>query len=441
MTSTWLWKLQQIGRRLWVRAVLFSVLGVATAFVSLLVSPVIPPEVSASIGAEAVDDILKIIASSMLAVTIFTLSIMVQAFGASSSSATPRASQLLIEDSTAQNVLSTFLGSFLFALVGIVALRTGVYGDTGRVVLFTVTIGMIALIVAQLIRWFDHLTMFGRLADTAERVESATCKALVDRRLRPYLGCRPLTSPSVDVPPAACRLRADKVGYVRHIDCSALQSAAKRASAQVYILALPGAFVDPATDVLAVAGEMAPEADEELLSSLTIGKERSYDQDPRFGLSVLAEIAARALSPGVNDPGTAIDVIGRQQRLMFVWMEERQDDVEIVFDALYAPPLRADDLMEDAFAAIGRDGAGTVEVALRLQKAFRSIAIAGRPDMHAAAYRQSLIARERAGDALKLAVEKARIEALAIGPPKDSLAEGGEDGEGSREEAREAAGG
>ena len=50
--------------------------------------------------------------------------------------------------------------------------------------------------------------------------------------------------------------------------------------------------------------------------AFTIGAERTFDQDPRFGLCVLAEIASRALSPAVNDPGTAIDVIGRAVRLL-----------------------------------------------------------------------------------------------------------------------------
>ncbi|WP_305804424.1 DUF2254 family protein [Stenotrophomonas sp. YIM B06876] len=42
-----------------------------------------------------------------------------------------------------------------------------------------------------------------------------------------------------------------------------------------------------------------------------VGAQRSLDQDPRFGLLVLGEVASRALSPAINNPCTAIDVIGR----------------------------------------------------------------------------------------------------------------------------------
>ncbi len=46
---------------------------------------------------------------------------------------------------------------------------------------------------------------------------------------------------------------------------------------------------------------------------------RTFEDDPRFGLIVLSEIADKALSPGVNDPGTAIDVIGTLVRLFTLW--------------------------------------------------------------------------------------------------------------------------
>lgn len=53
----------------------------------------------------------------------------------------------------------------------------------------------------------------------------------------------------------------------------------------------------------------------QIARAFLIGDERTFDDDPRFGLVVLSEIASRALSPAVNDPGTAIDIIGTFVRL------------------------------------------------------------------------------------------------------------------------------
>ena len=164
----------QMTRRLWVRATLIGALGILAAILAAVAERYIPWDMPGSIGADAVDSILSIIASSMLAVTTFSLSIMVSAYGSATNNVTPRATKLLIEDRLTQTVLSTFIGSFLFGIVGLIVLRTGAYGERGRVVLFIVTIVVIVAIVVTLLRWIDHLARLGRVTETTQRVEAAT---------------------------------------------------------------------------------------------------------------------------------------------------------------------------------------------------------------------------------------------------------------------------
>ena len=87
----------------------------------------------------------------MLAVTTFSLSIAVQAFSAASGSATPRATVLLQEGRTTQNVLATFLGALLFGLVGLISLRADLHEASGKVVVFLFTI--VVLVLVALIGW------------------------------------------------------------------------------------------------------------------------------------------------------------------------------------------------------------------------------------------------------------------------------------------------
>ncbi len=144
-----------------------------------------------------------------------------------------------------------------------------------------------------------------------------------------------------------------------------------------------------------------------------VGGVRSFDQDPRFGASVLTEIASRALSPATNDLGTAIDVIGRTVRLLSVWGEKPETEKEIRYPNVFVPPILIEDLFDDLFVPIARDGASTVEVGVRLQKAFRTLARFGHEGFAENAKRHSAEALERANAALVVEADKRRIEALA----------------------------
>lgn len=246
MSSRLIWSISVLARRIWFRATLFSIAAVATALLAIVVTPYIPADLSTKIGADSVDNILGIIASSMLTVTTFSLSTMVSAYSAATSNVTPRATRLVMEDSTTQNVLATFVGSFLFSLVGIVALTTGAYGEQGRLVLFVVTIGVIVLIVVTLLRWIDHLSRLGRVTETTRRVEEATLDAVKAWRKSPNFGGRALEGEILAPLTGDTPFFADEIGYVQHVDASALAKIADETDCDLVIVAIPGMLASPA---------------------------------------------------------------------------------------------------------------------------------------------------------------------------------------------------
>ena len=422
MLSRWQWLLLQFSRRLWVRVTLFSVAAVLTALVGAVLEPLIPSDMPGQVGVDALDNILGILASSMLAVTTFSLTTMVTAYTAATSNATPRSSRLLMDDPTTQNTLGTFIGSFVFSLVSIVALTTGAYGENGRLVLFVVTIGVIILIVGTMLRWIDYLSHVGRVGNLTDRVETEAARALADRIKRPFLGGRPLHDPARALPSGARAVRSARIGYVQHVDIEAMEKAVAERGGRVFVLTLPGAFVDPSRPLAQVLGIDDDATLARITEAFTIADDRSFDQDPRFGLCVLAEIASRALSPGVNDPGTAIDVIGSGVRVLAAWgprsepaHQDADHDPEAAVECghVHVPPLDTADLFDDLFGPIGRDGAGQVEVQVRLQKAFLTLAALGNEHARANARRQSALALARAEHALTLDEDKKVVRGLA----------------------------
>lgn len=419
MSSKWAWWLSKVARQIWFRASLFSLVAVVIALASAVLSPIIPQGLTTRIGADAVDKILTIIASSMLTVTTFSLSTMVSAYAAATSSVTPRATRLVIEDSTTQNVLATFVGSFLFSLVGIIALTTGVYGEEGRLVLFVATLVVIALIVVTLLHWIDHLSRLGRVTETTERVEGVTVDAMRGWRLSPYLGGHPLTAQKRQHAEAGIPVFQQAVGYVQHVDASALSDITEKEDIDIHVVAIPGKLVSPTDPVAWVPGALSDEAMADIGACFTIGDTRSFDQDPRFGASVLSEIASRALSPAVNDPGTAIDVIGRAIRILAIWTEPA-DDEQVSYPRLHVAPIEVADMFDDLYLPIARDGAELVEIGIRLQKAFATLANLDPGLFGEDALRHSREALARAEVALVIDADKERLRKVAAAVGTDA---------------------
>lgn len=410
--SQWRWLFTLFARKLWLRVSVMALLGVATAIAGIAFAPYVPDSWTLTIGAQAIDGILNVLASSMLAVTVFSVSTMVAAYGAATNNVTPRATKLLMEDNTSQNVLGTFIGSFLFSLVGIIALSTGLYGSQGRAILLIVTVGLIALIAVTILRWIDYLARFGRLGETIQRVEEATWKAMKMRLKHPCLGGRPLDH---DMPAGVWPVFASSIGYVQHVDVGAIEQSARAANIDVFIRALPGVFASPAQPVAMITGRRDERVSRAVAEAFAIGVERTFDQDPRFGLCVLAEIASRALSPAVNDAGTAIDVIGRGVRLLARWGSHDRERVglDTTSPHVWVPALTVGDMFDDLFSPIARDGAAIAEVQIRLQKALLALVVAGPDSYGIAARRHSSIALRRAEVGLSLEDERRAIRELS----------------------------
>ncbi|MBZ8119079.1 DUF2254 domain-containing protein [Roseovarius sp. LXJ103] len=336
-----------------------------------LIQIFVPDEMAAQMPGSSADRLLDLIANAMLAVTIFSMTVMVSVYQSSSSQWTPRVHQLIMQDRITQKTLAAFIGTYLYALVAIILRELGVFVDDHALVLFWVTVLVLGFVVWSLVRWALHLQTFGSLLDTTRQVEVITKRQFEDRLDTPCLGANPLVG---EVPEGAVCIRADESGYIRHLYPEALQATAKRFDVELFLSQPVGQFVFLNEPLLWVVGDLdegaTGEDDFETLvrDHINQGDLRSYDQDPRFGLTVMGEIGAKALSPGVNDPGTAIDVITRVGRILSSYRDETKGDGEAQFTRLWVPPLDADALLDDGFGTAMRDGASTFEVQHQLQR-------------------------------------------------------------------------
>lgn len=407
--------MNRIRERLWIKPLVMSVLSTATVFlVKMLdideISRIVP-----TISQDSVRTLLMIISSSMLMVATFAVASMVSAYASASNNATPRSFPLIISDDVSQNALSTFVGAFIYSVVALIAMENGYYGKAGRFALFVLTLLILTVVIVTFVGWVDRIARLGRLKGTIDKVEAATATAFQRRRRAPTLGCAPAVRQPMN---GNQKVYGTSIGYVQRVDVATLQTYAEKLQARITLTALPGTFSAPGRALAFVtpdSGDLLDIDIGQIAKAFIISDDRTFDEDPRFGLVVLSEIAGRALSPAVNDPGTAICIIGVFVRLLALWCEpvKEGDTRACENDRVEVPEISLRDMFDDAFTAIARDGAGAIEVAGRLQKAFESLASAGDGVMRDAALHHSRMALARAENVLKLPEDLQVVRALA----------------------------
>lgn len=404
----------RIRERLWVKPLCVCVLSVLGVFLANLLDGTRLTQILPVITPEAVEALLTIMTASMLVIATFAVGAMVSAYASASSVATPRSFVLIVADDVSQNALSVFVGAFIFSTVALVAMKGDRFESAGRFAVFVMAILAFAAVILLFVRWVDRIARLGRLGATIAKVEEATAKALIRRRDAPTLRAA-ARGPEE---PTGQPVFSATVGYVQRIDIAGLQAWAEKTQTRVIVESVPGTLVTPNRPLAYVNTDPVEHADlelEQVAREFTIGNQRLFDDDPRFGLVVMSQIAARSLSPGVNDPGTAIDVIVSLVRLFVLWNSTppSREALTPKYDRVEVPRMEMRDLFDDAFTAISRDGAGTVEVSLRLQKSFHALAAVGDVAMRDAALHQARLALARAEMALKLPDDLVAVHAAA----------------------------
>lgn len=270
-------------------------------------------------GSEAARATLGVIASSMITVASLVFSITIVSLTLASGQFGPRLLRNFMRDRANQIVLGTFVSTFIYSLLVLRAVRS----VDGRAFVphIAVTVALLLVIasVGVLIFFIHHISS----SIQADSVVRSAASQLGDaiHRLFPdpvVADARrkdtEMVSPwSADRPSDDC-IRADRADYVQAIDTDRLVEIAEAHDLIIRLACRPGDFVMAGAAVAVVRSERTPierRVREAVGECVALGPLRTLSQDAEFGFLQLVEIAVRALSPGINDPFTAITCIDR----------------------------------------------------------------------------------------------------------------------------------
>lgn len=270
--------------------------------------------------ADAARVLLSAIATSLITVTSLTFSLTVVTLQLASSQFSPRLLRTFTSDQFVQATLALFLATFTYALAVLRSVRSA--GDSGQaefVPKFAVTVAFVLAVasVLGLVLFLAHLTEQIRVETMLRNVHRDATRTMhaVHSEAEPDAHNHPA---SPQPPQDATQLLATSDGFLTWIEHGHLVEAAVDEGALLNLDVYPGSFLvkgTPLGSAWPVAGgsfdkQTADRIADRVAGCIHTGFERTAAQDVGHGLRQLTDVANKALSPGINDPTTAIHALG-----------------------------------------------------------------------------------------------------------------------------------
>ena len=259
-------------------------------------------------GVAGAREVLSIIAGSMITVAGVVFSITMVALSHASTQFGPRVLTNFMSDRGNTVTLGTFIATFLYCLM---VLRTIRGGEDDFVPQLSVVGALLlaACSIAVLIYFINHVSQSIHISHVVARIGEQLVED-ASKRFPDLIGHEP-DAPRVPPPlpdSAWGTVRSREKGYLQAIDQEQLMKIATKRDVVIRLRYRPGDFVMEGRGLADVspASEVDDELGHALRGCFTAGRKRTPESDIMFLVSELVEIAARALSPGVNDPMTAI---------------------------------------------------------------------------------------------------------------------------------------
>jgi uncharacterized membrane protein len=375
-------------------------------------------------GAEGASSLLGAIAGSMITIAGVVFSMTLVALSLASSQLGPRLLRNLMRDTTTQMALGTFVATFLYCLLVLRTIRrvdevafVPHLSVTGAVLLAVVSVGV-------LIYFIHHVSVSIQVNEIVARVGTELIEG-IDHLFPEHIGRGAPRTPTG--PPDAGFLdtfgrEARPVGstadgYLQFIDGDALMALATQEDAVFRLERRPGHYVVADRPLVFVwpGNRVTDQLVEDVNSAFSMGNQRTSGQDFEFAVDQLVEIAIRALSPGVNDPFTAITCVDRlgsalcrlaQKEMPSPYRHDTKDQLRIL-----TPVVTFSDVTDAAFNQIRQYGRSSAAVTIRLLETIAVIAgSVHRPEDCAALLRQAKMIARGARDGLLEDEDRQEVE-------------------------------
>lgn len=308
--------LKTIRNSIWVIPVIYCLMALALALIVVYIDMKILPLLNFELAfflATSVDlakEILGSISGALLTMTTITFSTIMVVLTTYSSQFSPRVLTNFVNDRRTMRVLGVFMGGFLYSILSLAFMQQATF--EGEVISAIVAV-MLAVLCLFFFAYFIHFVassiqvsnlINSLVEDVKEEIEKEEKR--IDQDHVAVSGLKPEVVESYDTTTA---LQSEDFGFIQFMNHDRLFEWAEENEAVIHVEQLVGEFVTTSTILITIHHDEGTEIPDSLIRNIELGKERSVYQDVDYGLQKIVDVAIRALSPGINDPNTAVQCI------------------------------------------------------------------------------------------------------------------------------------
>jgi uncharacterized membrane protein len=318
--------------------------------------------------------VLGTMVASMFTFVVFVSSALLVAVQLSSAQLSPRVIAFVFRDPVTRWSLTLFVFTFTLGLATLVRIAISVPLLTTYVAAYSSVVSL-----AVFLYLIDHVGHMVRPSGSMRSVARQGREVIEQVYPRPFAQRQPaLPKPADDRGGGLSRTVASPWdGVVLAFDVEGLASLAQGADCVIELVPQVGDSVAEGDPLFRVLGGGADLSEDALCQSVAVGEERTLEQDPMFAFRILVDIASKGLSPGINDPTTAVLAIDQIHHLLRNVGNRCLDDGRVRDAAgqlrlVYRTP-NWKDFVQLAVTEIRHFGGASIQVARRLRAMLESL--------------------------------------------------------------------
>lgn len=313
--------------------------------------------------------LLGALVSSGLTFIVFTFSILLVAVQIASGNLSPRVIPSFLKDHSVKVVLGLFVFTFTYSIAVLGRIEDSVPQlPVMLTILFNLlSIGAFLYLIDYSAKRMRPVTVVARIASEGEQVIDT-----VYPQILPATGETPPQPEAIQLgTPPYTIAHGGTSGYLVAMDVDGLLASAERAGCVIKVVPQVGQYVTKGEPLFHIFGPADALDEREVHHLVAFGAERTMQQDPVFVFRILVDVAAKALSPAINDPTTAVVAINQIHRLLR-WVGVRDLSTGTVRDRtgrlrlIYRTP-DWEDFVHLAITEIRLYGTGSIQVPRRLR--------------------------------------------------------------------------